>query len=415
MKSRDDNLTTPDSDGDVVVHGPHLWLNWRAAMSGQTARESWETPGIQYIPVWNEYGLYSDSSIVGQHEAGPYSISTSLSGMPRLGQAQLAAIARDRDHLRYSEPRAEPEPPEDDDVAAYTGGDLPDQLAALLSLALGCRMRSGGVLRQGTAADETSARWTLVDHRAPVLIPPRHAPMLPAIAGERSLAESEGLLDRFARAPAASAAALLRAATHYADAVWWADAEPRLSWLKLCSALEAAAFHLAAIDDPMEALERVRPDLHRELKKAGCDLCLEIVARRLSKTMGVGAKLRRLVEDHAASAPTTSARREPFDFDDEALDGIPDAIALIYEHRSRELHEGVPIPDPLCQPPWPIDGSLLKRPPGLAYSSQGGSWPAHRLPMNLQFFESVSRRILLTWWERLPQDSPPNGSRPASG
>src|ERR1700722_13496924 len=84
------------------------------------------------------------------------------------------------------------------------------------------------------------------------------------------------------------------------------------------------------------------------------------------------------------------------------------AIKLIYDHRSRSLHEGTAFPMPMCVPPERAKGSgdslhVQEKPAGLAMYSQNASWKAEQTPMLLNAFEHIARGTLLNWWKSLDQ------------
>ncbi len=157
------------SDYDDAVRGPHLWLNWQGMLAGQPARTSSEGQSILVHPLWEEHALYSDADISGEFEVGPYKLLSTLSSSRRLGRSAQALVLRHADHL-YEAPVTPIE--EELDVRGWTGGNLGDQMAALLALALGRRVRSGGVVRQGFEPGDPLGRPTAATHRAPTLVEP---------------------------------------------------------------------------------------------------------------------------------------------------------------------------------------------------------------------------------------------------
>jgi hypothetical protein len=239
----------PSADEDVSLQGPHAWLNWQAKLLGQPARTSSLTHPILVKPLWEEIGLYSDARIVGELTVGPYELMLAFPARePALGRAELSLILRSRDHL--GDPRDDTvQTTEGEDVAAYAGGDLGDQIASLLSLALDRRVRSGGVMRhgrEGRPEGQPFYGW----HHPPVLIPPRSRPTLPSFATEARLEDAAPYLEAYASLDGAHAVVLQRAAHQYADALWSAEADPRIAWIKVFGALEAAANAWAVDREP---------------------------------------------------------------------------------------------------------------------------------------------------------------------
>jgi hypothetical protein len=84
---------------------------------------------------------------------------------------------------------------------------------------------------------------------------------------------------------------------------------------------------------------------------------------------------------------------------------LEDTLHVLYDHRSRDLHGGIPFPEPLCSPPFlDDDGVPTETFPGLSASSGGASWPARQLPMYLHTFVYVSGEVLRRWWLSLDED-----------
>lgn len=114
---------------------------------------------------------------------------------------------------------------EDPDV--YHGGNSWEELAALLSLLLGIRLRAGGILRVFQSAD--SAEDGSYDPRGypnemeppPYLPRPTTRPMLPAMSSHAGWVDFSpvSLLDTYPRLSAKQARALVRSARSYQEAI----------------------------------------------------------------------------------------------------------------------------------------------------------------------------------------------------
>ena len=76
------------------------------------------------------------------------------------------------------------------------------------------------------------------------------------------------------------------------------------------------------------------------------------------------------------------------------------AFRLIYAYRSKALHDGMPFPAPMCEPPFLHQSweAVAERPPGLAASVGSGTWLAKDTPMLLHTFEYIARNALDAWW-----------------
>ena len=60
--------------------------------------------------------------------------------------------------------------------------------------------------------------------------------MLPGIADSACLGDARGLIEAYSRLGGEDAVAVVRASEQYADVLWWADLDPRISWIKLVGA-----------------------------------------------------------------------------------------------------------------------------------------------------------------------------------
>jgi hypothetical protein len=386
-------LRPRSKEGDDL-RGPVGWLNWQAARIGLPARES-SAAGILVRALWEEYGLYSDARVIGELSVGPFDLVLAFPpDRPRIGYAQLELVLRVTDHLLNPEVgsgRVE------HDVTAYTGGDVGDEFASLLSLALGCRLRSGGVVRRGLEGDPRGKPF-FGTHRPPLLGAPTGLPMLPGIANEVRLEDAEALLNQYALLSGVDAVAVLRAAHQYADALWWADADPRIAWIKLFGALEAAAnrWDAAELSDPVQQLRRRHPSMSSRLERDAPE-ALVIVATSISRILGAESKMIDFVLHHDPGPPQ---ERPPFgQVDWTKLEGT---LHRLYADRSADLHGGIPFPAPLCQPPIVAEKELPAEAfPALGASGGGGSWPANVLPMYLHTFAYIVRGSLHKWWTDL--------------
>ena len=383
-------------DAEEDLRGPHLWLNWQGMIAGQLARSSSRDEFIAvHHPVWEERALYSDADISGELDFGPYKLLMTLSGGGRVGRPAQQLVLRHDDHLL----EAPPDSGTDElDLRGWTGGDLGDQAAALLSLAISKRVRCGGVVRQGFAPGDPLGRPMAPRHRPPTLVEPAGRPMLPGIADAAQVQGTAELWAIYSRLDPLNAAALTRAAGQYADALWWADADPRIAWIKLVGALEAAANRAdisSANDDPVTLLKRHRGALYGKLKRID-PAAARVAAENLAGTMRAEAKLLEFTLAHAPAPPQTRPGGALVDFND-----LGPSLAGIYEWRSRDLHDGIPFPPPLCEPPIATDDGICERFPALAVQGDGGTWPAEKLPMYLHVFAHIVGGALRAWWQTL--------------
>src|SRR4051812_3786080 len=106
--------------------------NWQAAAMGAPARDAFEYP------------LFSDANLEGEITAGfgPYMLLNGLTANFNRDLRSPAAFLRVENHLDY--PLREFNSTYD---VRYHGGYIQDELAALLSLTLGIRLKAGGATR----------------------------------------------------------------------------------------------------------------------------------------------------------------------------------------------------------------------------------------------------------------------------
>lgn len=173
-------------------------------------------------------------------------------------------------------------------------------------------------------------------------------------------------------------ATLVRAARLYQDAVWIAEGQPELSWIMLVSAIEAAAKHWWSVDDSP--------------------------GKRSRTSKGVTRKFVRFVlsflPDPPAQRPPQTAQHR---WSEEAMRR---SMHMIYTWRSKALHEGIPFPLPMCQPPHRFDDLYTEKPLGLAHGAGDAAWSGEQTPMLLHTFEYIARNALLKWWKSMV---PPSG------
>jgi hypothetical protein len=225
--------------------------------------------------------------------------------------------------------------------------------------------------------------------------------MIRWLAEPVALPAATPLLEAYPELEAADAVALVRAARQYVDGLWLADADPRLAWIKLFGALEAAAnrYDDTREESDLDQLKRHNRKLYRAVMMAGAEVA-ETVAREVARLYNVERKLRSFVKRFDPGPP--AIRPAPaWQFDWSNLD---EAVGILYDHRSRDLHDGIAFPWVLCEPPHLTeDGTPAERFPGLGVAGMGGQRTAEALPMDLHVFAHVAGGALCKWWANLPR------------
>lgn len=290
------------------------------------------------------------------------------------------------------------------DVSRYHSGGINDEIAALISLCLGVRLKSGGISRLFDPDEDPKGCPVAWEHKhTPLLLTPASKrTVLPQALGDHYLSNCQ-LLSKFPTLSPTASVALIRAARFYQDALWIVESDPELSWIMFVSAIETAAGYWRKEKEP--AIERLRfsfPELEPVLLNAGGDALVQEVVGILSDFFGA---TRKFVDFILAYLPEPPEKRpsEAFQilWDKENLEK---PLRTIYKCRSRALHSGVPFPWPMCQAPFKHDEGYDEKPLGLAASGRGGAWVVEDTPMLLHTFEYLVRCALLNWYRIQVED-----------
>ncbi len=368
-----------------TANAPPGWENWRAERDGAPEGAA------------AEYPLYSDSLWTGEITSGlgPYQVLNMIGGgmSPQVGRAYPALALRVGWHL--PEPDYRVDVPDKPKTGSYHGGWVDDELAALLSLALNVRCRSGGMWRDfgHVSSDDVRGRPLAFRLRPPPLVPPQEdRAVIPQIARSVGLEDARPLLTRYPDLWPRKARGLARAARVYQRALWAADDDPRYAWLQLFAALETAALAWSGEKgDERERISEAWPELDELLGRTE-----ESVRTKLAKLLAplVKAQFRslRFIE---AFCPPPPAERSAWPID---WDAMNKHFRALYARRSEALHAGVPIPEPLCVPPRREEPGWDEAPGGLAVSMGDATWPSDSIPMLLWLFAYVVGGAIREWW-----------------
>jgi hypothetical protein len=329
-------------DSDTISAGPSGWLNWqghRLVRAGQ--QRHGHRQGYTHGPSSGERfesALYSDAEIHGNEVvAGPYKFINTMAHAGEGGGPVL--VLRSEWHLEWD---LDPSRNETDD-SRYVGGSTDDEMAALMSLAIGRRLRAGGVVRTWRDGDPIG-RPQEYDRQPQIPIRSRRGSVIPCLRDPVNFELARDLVRAYGQLGPDEAVSLARAARLYSNAVWVADSDPNAAWLWLVSAVETAA--------------------------------------TASNTgVGAGKRFRRFMKAHQPSPPDPRAPWTRIEW--AQLDSL---LPAIYNARSRALHNGKPFPDPMLRPPrWEssegneADGrtqsaGYIERPDGIASFSHDAVW-----------------------------------------
>lgn len=377
-------MTTGDEQA-----GLDCWENWQLARRGAAVEYAYEVI------------LYSDGDVGGRiaTDLGPYRVMN-LHPDVRRASGRPAFVLRVDNHMRWDASRLGPM--DKTSVEKYHGGTLKDELAALLSLCSGVRLKAGFVSRwfhpgdtEGRAAFHGAeptvplgdGRWRLLPFSRAGVIGEEHQYLMPSLPALRK----------------DDVTALVKAARQYQEGIWVAEVDPGQAWLRLVSAAETAASQWRqAAYTPRERLELARPDLVRKLVSVGGDGFADEIAGELADVMGATKKFVEFLTTFGRVPPPV---RPPdwmrCDFEEPAF---KKAMRVIYGHRSKTLHDGTAMPHPMCEPPYhaaDFGNAFGERPQGEATSAGGGTWTREDTPMLLWTFEHVVRTALRSWWQAL--------------
>lgn len=118
--------------------GPFFWENWRCAQDGNPTQATYE------FPLYTD-GWVTGSQVNGDLDLGPYAfVNATPLEQHQLGILRPAVFLRVEDHFP---PGVQFSPLVATDTARYHGGELEDEVAAVVSLCLGMRFSPGGVTR----------------------------------------------------------------------------------------------------------------------------------------------------------------------------------------------------------------------------------------------------------------------------
>lgn len=364
--------------------GTDAWENWRAFLNGADEYENCEDE------------LHSDTVFTGNAKSfGPYILSAVSRKQPgRVSPAVIVHNSLRADLMRMPVVGGKLAPRSSD---GYHNGLIGDELAALISLELGVRLRFAGTRRSSGIHDA---------HLPPLFedVPPMTRPgpatreMLPRVLRRPASLSALPLLETFPRVGGDAQASLVRAARSYSSALWWANEDPNLAWLQLVTAIETAAAHVglegdAALSD-LEVLRDQEPELCVAL--GDDEAAQERVAAVLAPKKLVRRKFTNFLVNRRPPPPADKERPQ-FDFLD--WEDFRKCVRKVYDHRSTALHTGAPFPMPMLREPGVSDsGAIQEVPGGLGSAGQGGVWHAADTPMLLSTFEYITRLALLTWW-----------------
>lgn len=370
-----------------------------AAFDGPWSYENLRAFATKQSPIGVfEYQLYSDTWVTGEVvvDAEPYQFFN----LVPFGRAN--SVVRPMIVLRLGLHVDRPDPRLDKtDTKTYHGGGITEEVAALASLLIGVRLRAGGQTRRFDEGGDPRGRPVSGNvENEPSLDLGIRGTTLPALVAEKSMMPLQRIR-QLSRLSPAEAVVLIRAARLYQDATWLAETQPNLGWLLMVSAVEAVAssWHVEK-GEPLERLRVAKPEFVEWLETSVNSSLATRIATEFAESFGSTRKFVSFLLEHMPPPP--SVRPAEWGQVTWTPPDLKKVFSVIYDYRSRALHDGIPFPAPMCEPPFRHDSwpTVAEKPIGLAANSHGGTWVAKDTPMLLHTFEYIARAAILDWWER---------------
>jgi len=351
-----------------------------------------------------EYPLFTDAHITGELKEGlePYCFINMIATNHNPGDVQESIILRIGWYIndnRTFDVKTE--------ASKYHGGGLTDEIAALVSLKLGIRLKAGDETRifDGYSKDPLGTPRASIT-QPPKLMLRKNQLILPSVFKKVNLSELAEL-QSLKNIHEDQYVALIRAARLYQDALWVVESEPALAWIMLISAIEVAANQQSLEDaTPEEKLKELKPELAKLLTEAGGNKLLSEVANQITSSLGATNKFikfcQKFMPDPPAERPPEWAQVRW------SKKNLRKILNKLYEYRSNALHGGTPFPEPMCRPPENISKEHCfteRGSTGLATHILGGSWESKDIPINLNTFNYMVNGILNKWWKSLVNQS----------
>ncbi|WP_032367210.1 hypothetical protein [Rhodococcoides fascians] len=367
--------------------GTDAWENWRESAVPQT-------PKIEDF----EDELHSDVEFKGGPVVfGPYRLSA-VSWRPR-GNVANAVVLNFGLFTDTIEKIVQGLHGKKSNTEGYHGGSIGDEIAALVSLELGVRVRSAGT-RFASGIYRNDGNYPMFHHVPSLVRPgPPGRELLPRVVRRPAHLSRIELLKSFPILSAEEQLTLVRAARSYSNALWWSNEDPNLAWLQMVTAIETAAKTLTLeAKSNVELFETADPEMADLLRPYGAKL-LDGVADLRAPKLSVTNKFITFVLNQNVEPPPAAERPQ---FDALEWDSLKKHMRTVYKLRSAALHAGTPVPMVMLQEPAVSeDGAIDEVPGGNGSGGMGGTWIAKDTPMLLSSFEYIAREALLSWWRSL--------------
>ncbi len=372
-----------------IDDGPPGWRIWRAALTG--------APG----DGGSESLIYTDSYLVGEviEDLGPFQLFATVAEPLRSVLAPRLVL-----RAQWHDPGLPPERSKTKikkEGSRWLALSVDAEIACLVGLIIGCRARSGGNVRT-FSADDLVGRPMYAEHTTPVALDPAYRlPMMPDLVGARfHVPLITKVLAQYPDIGAQDATTLVRAARHYATALWVADNDPEQAWLQLVSAVETVASQWrATAADPATLFAEHFPVPAQLIRESfGGDQLLTAISPHFVRFIGASRRFEDFIEEYKPAPPYPRPPNGKNATPQVDWNDLRPIVKAIYKHRSALLHNGTPFPADLCTPPLMIDEIPEEKPLGLSSTSGNTTWSIEDTPIRLHTFAHLARGTILNWW-----------------
>lgn len=348
-----------------------------------------------------EYPLYSDVGVVGEISdgLGPYKILNALPSSQG-SEADISIVLR---AFIHDAPHQYTRTPLKTDNSRFHGGNFEEEIASLISLSLGIRLKAGEANRYFYSNDPLGRYRAHKFNSTPSLSIDLKSPMIP-MPERVDMTEAAPFLTTIPHIKPHIYIELVRAARTYQDALWISESDPHLAWLLFVSSLEIAAnADFTTTGSALENFKTLKPSLALIIQEAGGDSLLTHIAEEFKGVFGSTRKFLMFCEKHMPTAPTfrpLDESRISWTWAD-----LQPVLNKVYSLRSQALHAGIPFPAPMCRPPrigfqdkHPAEKAITS----LAEGTMSSNWIPKDAPIALHTFQYFARGALLNWWQKLP-------------
>ena len=389
----ENEITEIDNKKGHIIGTP-AYANWRAFLENKPSLGAYE------------YLMYTDAWITGEVADGlePYRFFNLIAIEMRKGRVRPAVALQYSLHINFQIPS----PDEKTEQALYHGGGMEDELAALASLKCGVRFRIAGLIREFDIEDDPKGRLRAYGNlpEPPLLISDKRNVggssssgfILDSVTGQHSMMPIEEIRTFTTLSPQ-QAMDLVRAARLYQDALWTVESEPNLAWLMLVAAIETAANSFYTTEQPpLERLRASRPEFVKYLENTGVKGLATKVADEFVNSIGATKKFVDFLMKFCPDPP----KQRPFEHYrvEWTPNNLKKVFRRIYDHRSRALHDGIPFPAPMCEPPI-LPSPYVAEEKSLGAGIGVNTWQAKDIPMLFHTFEYITRNALNAWWTKI--------------